>query len=182
MPPHPPPAASATAALKQTIRCPCGSTPAASASARKCRAVRAENSSVANSSPDNAFTAAGGKATPSLWVDLCQPTPEELEQASRQVSFRIPDRAGISEIEVRRSAKRRSTVTARVEADRIVLLLPATLGARAEQEWVDTMVQRIADKRARPAGSDADLAARAAQVAAHEATARRARPDPPSVQ
>ena len=46
-----------------------------------------------------------------------------------------------------------------------MLLLPATLGARAEQEWVDTMVQRIADKRARPAGSDADLAARAAQVA-----------------
>ncbi len=93
---------------------------------------------------------------------VARPTSEVLPTAALRVP-QLP--AGISEIEIRRSAKRRSTVTARVEADRIVLLLPATLGARAEQEWVDTMVQRIADKRARPAGSDADLAARAAQVA-----------------
>ena len=93
---------------------------------------------------------------------VARPTSEVLPTAALRVP-KLP--AGISEIEVRRSAKRRSTVTARVEADRIVLLLPATLGARAEQEWVDTMEQRIADKRARPAGSDADLAARAAQVA-----------------
>ena len=61
-------------------------------------------------------TAAGGKATPSLWVDLCQPTPEELEQASRQVGFRIPDRAGISEIEF--------SSRVRVEGEALVLNLP----------------------------------------------------------
>jgi len=34
-----------------------------------------------------------------LFVDLCQPTAEELVEASRRVGFTIPDRAGISEIE-----------------------------------------------------------------------------------
>ena len=55
---------------------------------------------------------------------VARPTSEVLPTAALRVP-KLP--AGISEIEVRRSAKRRSTVTARVEADRIVLLLPATL-------------------------------------------------------
>ncbi len=61
-------------------------------------------------------TAAGGTAPASLWVDLCQPTPEELDQASRQVGFRIPDRAGISEIEF--------SSRVRVEGEALVLNLP----------------------------------------------------------
>ncbi len=73
--------------------------------------------------------------------------------------------SGITQVEVRRSARRRSTVSARVEADRIIILLPAHLSAAAEQQWVDKMVQRLADKRTTPAGSDAELAARAVQVA-----------------
>jgi magnesium transporter len=36
---------------------------------------------------------------PGAWVDLCQPGPEELADASRQVGFEIPGHAGISEIE-----------------------------------------------------------------------------------
>jgi len=51
-----------------------------------------------------------------LWVDLCQPTPEELQQASREVGFRIPDRAGISEIEF--------SSRVRVEGEALVLNLP----------------------------------------------------------
>lgn len=61
-------------------------------------------------------TAAGGAAPASLWVDLCQPTPEELELASQQVGFRIPDRAGISEIEF--------SSRVRVEGEALVLNLP----------------------------------------------------------
>lgn len=61
-------------------------------------------------------TAAGGTAPTSLWVDLCQPTPEELAQASAQVGFRIPDRAGISEIEF--------SSRVRVEGEALVLNLP----------------------------------------------------------
>jgi len=53
---------------------------------------------------------------PALWVDLCQPTPEELDQASRQVGFAIPDRAGISEIEFSSRVRR--------EGEALVLNLP----------------------------------------------------------
>jgi len=41
----------------------------------------------------------GSGPSPAQYVDLCQPTPEELAQASGLVGFAIPDRAGISEIE-----------------------------------------------------------------------------------
>ena len=61
-------------------------------------------------------TAAGGTAPASLWVDLCQPTPEELAQASQRVGFAIPDRAGISEIEF--------SSRVRVEGEALVLNLP----------------------------------------------------------
>ncbi len=55
----------------------------------------------------------GAKA---LWVDLCQPTPDELAQASQRVGFTIPDRAGISEIEF--------SSRVRFEGDALVLNLP----------------------------------------------------------
>lgn len=55
-------------------------------------------------------------ATPSLWVDLCQPTREELAQASQQLGFAIPDRAGISEIEF--------SSRVRVEGQALILNLP----------------------------------------------------------
>lgn len=41
----------------------------------------------------------GSRAAPGVWVDLCRPEPEELAEASRQVGFEVPGRAGISEIE-----------------------------------------------------------------------------------
>lgn len=43
------------------------------------------------------ITGSAGKT--GVWVDLCQPGPEELAEASRQVGFAIPGRARISEIE-----------------------------------------------------------------------------------
>ncbi len=61
-----------------------------------------------------ADAAPGGRAT--VWVDLCQPTPEELAQATQQVGFTIPDRAGISEIEF--------SSRVRLEGEALVLNLP----------------------------------------------------------
>ncbi len=55
-------------------------------------------------------------AVPALWVDMCQPTSEELAQASRQVGFTIPDRADISEIEF--------SSRVRLEGDALILNLP----------------------------------------------------------
>ncbi|MCD9088255.1 CorA family divalent cation transporter [Stenotrophomonas sp. SY1] len=58
----------------------------------------------------------GSSGATALWVDLCQPTPEELAQAAQRVGFAIPDRAGISEIEF--------SSRVRVEGQALVLNLP----------------------------------------------------------
>ena len=42
-----------------------------------------------------------------------------------------------SEVEVRRSKRRRRTVSAYREGDRIIVLIPASLTRRQEAEWVD---------------------------------------------
>lgn len=64
-------------------------------------------------------------------------------------------------VEVRRSPRRRRTVSAYRDGDRIVVLIPATLTKAQESEWVDTMVKRLARSEARRRPSDADLVERA---------------------
>jgi predicted metal-dependent hydrolase len=71
-------------------------------------------------------------------------------------------------VEVRRSSRRKRTVTAFRERDTIVVLLPGRMSAREEREWVDQMVRRVLAREARAAGprGDAELADRAAALAA----------------
>jgi predicted metal-dependent hydrolase len=68
------------------------------------------------------------------------------------------------EVEVRRSRRRRRTVSAYREEGRTVVLIPAAFSRRQEQEWVATMVARLErqDRRRRP--SDTLLARRAADL------------------
>jgi predicted metal-dependent hydrolase len=63
---------------------------------------------------------------------------------------------------VRRSRKRRRTVAAYREDDKVVVLLPARFTRAEEKEWVAAMLARLekSEKRRRP--SDAALAKRAA--------------------
>jgi predicted metal-dependent hydrolase len=70
-------------------------------------------------------------------------------------------------IEVRRSARRRRTVSAYRDGDRIVVLIPARFSRAEEAEWVGRMVERVRGKdgRSRPAG-DAALARRARELSA----------------
>jgi predicted metal-dependent hydrolase len=68
-------------------------------------------------------------------------------------------------VEVRRSARRRRTVSAyRAEDGTVVVLLPARMSRAEEQEWVEVMLARVqrSERRRRP--SDVDLARRAAQL------------------
>jgi predicted metal-dependent hydrolase len=69
-------------------------------------------------------------------------------------------------IEVRRSRRRRSTVTAYREGDRTVVLIPARFTRAQEREWVQKMSARLAaqDRRRRP--GDTELGARAAELSA----------------
>jgi len=76
---------------------------------------------------------------------------------------RAPDPGGPI-VEVRRSRKRRRTVSAYREDDRVVVMIPARLSAKEEREWVATMLERLerSEKRRRP--SDAGLKRRAAEL------------------
>lgn len=69
-----------------------------------------------------------------------------------------------SEVEVRRSKRRRRTVSAYRDGDRIVVLIPASMSRAQEAEWVEAMVARLekAERRKRP--SDRQLTARARQL------------------
>lgn len=94
-------------------------------------------------------------------------TPRPTSEVLPTAALRLPSLpSGIAGVEVRRSSRRRRTVSARVEADRIVVLLPAHLSVREEQDWVDRMVVRLGSKRGRSTRSDAELLRRARQVAA----------------
>lgn len=68
-------------------------------------------------------------------------------------------------VEVRRSARRRRTVSAYRDGDRIVVLIPARFTKAEEQEWVGRMVARVVGTRARRSGrGDTELTRRAAEL------------------
>lgn len=70
-----------------------------------------------------------------------------------------------AEVEVRRSRRRRRTVSAYREADgHIVVLVPARLSRAEEAEWVQTMVAKVRRSEARRRPSDDQLMARAQQL------------------
>jgi predicted metal-dependent hydrolase len=76
---------------------------------------------------------------------------------------RAPEPEGPT-VEVRRSRKRRRTVSAYREDDRVVVMIPARLSAKEEREWVATMLERLerSERRRRP--NDAGLKRRAAEL------------------
>ncbi|HSE09196.1 MAG TPA: M48 family metallopeptidase [Nocardioidaceae bacterium] len=76
---------------------------------------------------------------------------------------RAPDPEGPT-VEVRRSRRRRRTVSAYREDDRVIVMIPARLSAKEEREWVTTMLERLerSEKRRRP--SDAGLKRRATEL------------------
>ena len=72
-----------------------------------------------------------------------------------------PEADGVPVVEVRRSRKRRRTVAAYREDEKVVVLIPARMTRAEEKEWVRTMLARLErqEKRRRP--SDAGLMRRA---------------------
>ncbi|CAG7572388.1 hypothetical protein FB554_0521 [Barrientosiimonas humi] len=68
------------------------------------------------------------------------------------------------EVEIRRSARRKRSVSARLEGGRIIVMVPDRLSAREEQRYVDDMVAKITARTRRSRFSDADLARRAEQL------------------
>lgn len=72
--------------------------------------------------------------------------------------------ATVPEVEVRRSRRRRRTVSAYRDGERIVVLVPATLTRAEEARWIETMVARIERAERRRASSDEELMTRAREL------------------
>ena len=80
-------------------------------------------------------------------------------------SLQQPARTLDRDIEVRRSDRRRRTVSAYRDGARIVVLIPSRFTKAEEAKWVSEMVQRLdAGVRRRRGSGDAALARRAAEL------------------
>lgn len=77
---------------------------------------------------------------------------------------------------MRRSARRRRTVSAYREGDRTVVLIPARMSVAEEQRWVTVMLEKLAAQESRRILGDDELSARAAQLS-EQYLAARAAPD-----
>ena len=70
----------------------------------------------------------------------------------------------IGEVEVRRSARRRRTVSAFREGDRTVVLVPARMSVAEANRWAKEMVERLETREAKRRPSDAQLFSRATEL------------------
>lgn len=80
-----------------------------------------------------------------------------------------PSRPGVGPVEVRRSARRRRTVTAYRESGRTVVLIPAAFTPAEERRWVAQMVAKLQtreERRRRSVGGDEELLAHARELSA----------------
>lgn len=67
-------------------------------------------------------------------------------------------------VEVRRSARRRRTVSAHREGDRVIVLIPARMSRAEERHWVAVMLERLAARERRSRPSDPELLERARRL------------------
>lgn len=69
-----------------------------------------------------------------------------------------------SDVEIRRSLRRRRTVTAFRENGRVVVCLPSRLSKAEERRWVQVMLDRLAAQERRRRPSDDELLSRAREL------------------
>ena len=96
------------------------------------------------------------------------PRPEQptlpLLDGDREPGPPARARAAEPEVEVRRSARRRRTVSAYRDGDRTVVLIPGRMSRAEERRWVALMLERLAAQDAKLRPSDEDLMARAREL------------------
>lgn len=67
-------------------------------------------------------------------------------------------------VEVRRSKRRKRTVSAYRQDGRLIVLIPATFTAAEEQVWIEKMAAKVDRQSRRSRGTDAQLMARAHEL------------------
>ena len=85
-------------------------------------------------------------------------------KTSRTPSVVLPATAGSPEVEIRRSPRRRRTVSAYRDGVRVVVLVPARISRAEEREWVSVMLERIAKQDSRRRPNDEELQQRAIEL------------------
>ena len=101
--------------------------------------------------------AEGGAAPATVPTWACSPR-SQIHAAASPRALRKPV------VEVRRSPRRRRTVSAYRDGERVVVLIPAQFSGAEEREWVDKMVARLA-ARERRGHTDEALYERAQRLA-----------------
>jgi predicted metal-dependent hydrolase len=84
-------------------------------------------------------------------------------------------------VEVRRSQRRRRTVSAYRDGERVVVLIPDRFSQTEEIEWVERMLARLAAREERVRRTDAELHARARRLIARHLPDHAHRVTPASV-
>jgi hypothetical protein len=109
-----------------------------------------------------------GRKKVSTVVHMVAPRSEQptlpLLDGDRDPAPAAPARTAEPQVEVRRSARRRRTVSAYRDGDRTVVLIPARMSRAEERRWVTLMLERLATQDARLRPSDEDLMARAREL------------------
>lgn len=94
------------------------------------------------------------------------PFPEPGVRSTTEPSSPVPasTEPASPAIEIRRSTRRRRTVTAFREGDRTVVLVPARMSRREQERYAAELAERLERREARTRRSDADLERRAAEL------------------
>lgn len=123
----------------------------------------------------------GVDAVDEQWTTKLAPQPPPLwtaNSSSRACGRKILERSGRyradvgdvtpgvdpAAVEVRRSRRRRSTVTAYRDNGRTIVLIPARFTQSQEREWVARMLDRLSAQERRRRPGDEELLARASQL------------------
>jgi predicted metal-dependent hydrolase len=91
-----------------------------------------------------------------------QPTDDQPDGAQAAETAADPDAVPV--VEVRRSARRRRTVSAYREDGRTIVLLPAQMSAKEERRWVQAMLERLERRERRTDLAESELARRAREL------------------
>ncbi|WEH39787.1 M48 family metallopeptidase [Streptomyces sp. NBC_01218] len=95
---------------------------------------------------------------------LAGETPARSAAALQRGATRPIRTAAKSAVEVRRSDRRRRTVSAYREGDRTIVLIPARMSEAEERRWVGVMLDKLAAQESRRVLGDGALVERAARL------------------
>ncbi|MCQ1581761.1 M48 metallopeptidase family protein [Streptomyces parvus] len=94
-------------------------------------------------------------------------TPARSAGSHQRSAAALPARAvATSAVEVRRSTRRRKSVTAYREGDRTIVLIPARMSQAEERRWVGVMLDKLAAQESKRHLGDTELEERAARLSA----------------